>query len=184
MMSLAKLPGAPAFIVPDVAAFNCVTATIGSIYPQFKVAEPGAFALHRRLGALCWAPNSKIPEHCMSRRLPLIILLLFVPLWVAVSYGVRYVLMEDGQWVGICAEQAQLWECQARSTLGLMIHFRVIAWTALGLALLAQVLPAHAGWRLAVLALVFGIPALVLYTASIAVFAVVLAGLRLVRRSR
>ena len=120
----------------------------------------------------------------MSRRLPLIILLLFVPLWVAVSYGVRYVLMEDGQWVGICAEQAQLWECQARSTLGLMIHFRVIAWTALGLALLAQVVPARAGWRLAVLALVFGIPALVLYTASIAVFAVVLAVLRLVRRSR
>ena len=38
-----------------------------------------------------------------------------------------------------------------------------------------------AGWWLAVLALVFAIPALVLYTASIAVFAVVLAGLRLVR---
>ncbi|MNC79085.1 hypothetical protein D3C75_1314620 [compost metagenome] len=67
--------------------------------------------------------------------------------------------------------------------MGLMIHFRVIAWTALGLALLAQLLPARAGWRLAVLALVFAIPALVLYSASIAVFAVVLAGLRLVRRS-
>ncbi|WP_442112897.1 hypothetical protein [Pseudomonas sp. NUPR-001] len=118
----------------------------------------------------------------MSRRLPLITLLLFLPLWLAASYGVRYGLMEDAQWVGICAEQAQVWQCQARSTLGLLIHFRVIAWTALGLALLAQVIPARAGWRLAVLALVFGIPALVLYSASIAVFVVVLAGLRLVRR--
>ncbi|WP_280040542.1 hypothetical protein [Pseudomonas sp. Hg5Tf] len=118
----------------------------------------------------------------MSRRLPLIILLLFVPLWLAASYAVRYVLMEDAQWVGVCAEQAQIWQCQARSTLGLMIHFGVIAWTALGLALLAQVVPARAGWRLAVLALVVGIPALVLYSASIAVFALVLAGLRLVRR--
>ncbi|MNP86392.1 hypothetical protein D3C76_1866020 [compost metagenome] len=50
--------------------------------------------------------------------------------------------------------------------------------------MLAQLLSARAGWRLAVLALVFAIPALVLYSASIAVFAVVLAGLRLVRRSR
>jgi hypothetical protein len=120
----------------------------------------------------------------MSRRLPLITLLLFLPVWLAASYGVRYVLMEDAQWVGVCAEQAQVWQCQVRSALGLMIHFRVIAWTALGLALLAQLVPARVGWRLAVLALVFAIPALVLYSASIAVFAVVLAGLRLVRRSR
>ncbi|MGH8440853.1 MAG: hypothetical protein ACRERW_17665 [Pseudomonas sp.] len=120
----------------------------------------------------------------MSRRLPLITLLLCLPLWLAASYGVRYVLMEDAQWVGVCAEQAQVWQCQARSLLGWMIHFGVIAWTALGLALLAQLVPARAGWRLAVLALVFGIPALVLYSASIAVFALVLAGLRLVRRAR
>ncbi|MFK8328890.1 hypothetical protein M2D63_002555 [Pseudomonas sp. BJa5] len=119
----------------------------------------------------------------MSRRLPLIALLLFLPLWLAASYGVRYELMEDAQWVGVCAEQAQLWQCQARSVMGLLIHFRVIAWTALALALLALLLPARAGWRTAVLALVCGIPALVLYSASIAVFAVVLAGLRLVRRS-
>lgn len=120
----------------------------------------------------------------MSRRLPLIALALFLPLWLAASYEVRYALMEDAQWVGACVEQAQVWQCQARSVLGLLIHFRVIAWTALGLALLAQVLPARAGWRVAVLALVFGIPALVLYSASIAVFAVVLAGLRLVRPFR
>ncbi len=47
---------------------------------------------------------------------------------------------------------------------------------------LAQFVPARAGWWLAVLALVLAVPALVLYTASIAVFALVLAGLRLVRR--
>lgn len=120
----------------------------------------------------------------MSRRLPLIALLLFLPLWLAASYGVRYGLMEDAQWVGVCADQAQLWQCQARSALGLLIHLRVIAWTALGLALLAQLVPGRAGWRVAVLALLAGVPALVLYSASIAVFAVVLAGLRLVRRAR
>jgi hypothetical protein len=59
-----------------------------------------------------------------------------------------------------------------------------MAWAGLALALLAQVLGGRSGWWLAVLALVFSIPALVLYTASIAVFAVVLAGLRLVRQAR
>ncbi|CAI8861534.1 putative membrane protein [Pseudomonas donghuensis] len=119
----------------------------------------------------------------MSRRLPLIALLVFLPLWLAASYGLRYVLMEDAHWLATCADQAQLWGCQARSVMGLMIHFRLLAWSALGLALLATLVPGRAGWRLGVAALVCGIPALVLYTASIAVFAVVLAGLRLVRRS-
>ena len=40
----------------------------------------------------------------MSRRLPLIILLVVLSLWLAASYGLRYALMEDGQWVGLCAE--------------------------------------------------------------------------------
>ncbi len=71
----------------------------------------------------------------MSHRLPLIALLLFVPLWLAASYGVRYGFMEDPQWVGICSAQAQVWECQVRSVLGLTIHFRIMAWIALGLAL-------------------------------------------------
>lgn len=119
----------------------------------------------------------------MTRTLPLIALLVFIALWLAASYGVRYGLMEDGQWVGLCAEPGAYWQCQARSALGLGIHFRVIAWSALALALIAQVVPRKAGWWLAVVALGFGIPALVLYTASLAVFAVVLAGLRLVRTS-
>lgn len=118
----------------------------------------------------------------MSQRLPLIALLLFIPLWLAASYGVRYGFMEDPQWVGVCSAQVQVWECSVRSALGLTIHFRILAWLGLGLAVLAFVIPRRAGWWVAVLALVAGIPALVLYTASIAVFTVVLAGVRLVRQ--
>ena len=113
-----------------------------------------------------------------------ILILLFVTaLCFAASYGLRFGLMEDGQWVGICTDQAQRWECQLRSTLGLLIHFRVIAWIALGLSILAMFVPHRNGWLLAALALLCAIPALILYSASLAVFAVVLAGLRLVRSS-
>lgn len=119
----------------------------------------------------------------MSRWWPVVTLLLFLPVWLAASYGVRFGLMEDGQWVGLCAVPGEHWQCQARSLLGLWIHFQVIGWVALGLALLCQVLPGRLGWWGAVLALVAGVPALVLYTASLGVFAVVLAGLRLVRAS-
>ncbi|HEK1008487.1 TPA: hypothetical protein SMP92_001748 [Pseudomonas putida] len=120
----------------------------------------------------------------MSRLLPAISLLLFLALWLLASYGVRYGLMEDAQWVGLCTAPGDYWQCQARSLLGLGIHFQVMGWAGLGLALLAQLVPGRGGWWLAVLALVFGVPALVLYTASMAVFALVLAGLRLVRQAR
>ncbi|QKE63788.1 hypothetical protein HNE05_10595 [Aquipseudomonas campi] len=119
----------------------------------------------------------------MSRHLPLLTLLLILPLWLAASYGVRFALMEDSQWVGLCVDEAARWECQARAGLGWLIHFRVIAWSALAVALLAFVIPARTGRALAVLALLLGLPALVLYSASLAVFAVVLAGLRLVRKT-
>ena len=120
----------------------------------------------------------------MSRRLPLIVLLVLLPLWLAASYAARYGFMEDGQWVGICVDEASRWECVVRSNLGLMIHFRVLGWAAVGAAVLAFVVPGRAGWWLAVLALVFGLPALALYNTTLAVFAVVIAGLRLVRESR
>ncbi|KXG81409.1 hypothetical protein [Pseudomonas mosselii] len=119
----------------------------------------------------------------MARWWPVVALLLFLPLWLAASYGVRYGLMEDARWVGLCSVPGEVWQCQARSLLGLGIHFQAIAWGALGLALLSQLTSGRGGWWLAALALLFGIPALVLYTASIAVFAVVLAGLRLVRQA-
>lgn len=120
----------------------------------------------------------------MSRRLPLIALLVVLALWLAAAYGLRFALMEDSQWVGICVDQAQRWECQVRNGLGLLIHFRIIAWAGLGGALLAFFVPGRAGWWLAVAALVFALPALVLYSASLAVFAVVIAALRLVRAPR
>ena len=120
----------------------------------------------------------------MSRRLPWILLLVLLPLWLAASYGARYGFMEDGKWVGICVDEASRWECQLRANLGLMIHFKVLGWAALGCALIGFVVPGRAGWWLAVLALVFGLPALALYNTTLAVLAGVIAGLRLVRASR
>jgi len=120
----------------------------------------------------------------MSRRLPVIVLLVLLPLWLAASYGARYGFMEDGKWVGICVDEASRWECLVRSNLGLMIHFKVLGWTAMGAALIGFVLPGRAGWWLAVLALTVGVPALALYNTTLAVFALVIAGLRLVRESR
>ncbi|NWB85669.1 hypothetical protein [Pseudomonas gingeri] len=117
----------------------------------------------------------------MSRRLPLVLLLIVLPLWLAASYGVRYGLMEDGQWVGLCLDEASRWQCQARSNLGWLIHFKALGWTALVAALLAFVAPGRLGRALAVLALLAGFPALALYNTSLAVFALVMAGLRLVR---
>lgn len=116
----------------------------------------------------------------MSRRLP-VILLLVLACWLAASYGLRYGLMEDGRWVGLCADEAALWECGVRSQLGWAIHFGVFGKLALGLSLLAFFVPRQAGWWLAALAMLVTLPALVLYNAGLAVFAVVLAGLRLVR---
>ena len=120
----------------------------------------------------------------MSRRLPLILLLIALPLWLAASYAARYGFMEDGKWVGICVDEASRWECQLRAGLGLMIHFKVLGWAALSCALIGFVVPGRAGWWLAVLALVFGLPALALYNTTLAVLAGVIAGLRLVRASR
>lgn len=120
----------------------------------------------------------------MSRRFSLIVLLVALALWLAGCYGLRFALMEDGKWVGLCVDEAQRWECQVRANLGLLIHFRVIAWSALIGALVAFFLPGRAGRVLAVVALFIALPALVLYSASLAVFALVIAALRAVRAPR
>jgi len=120
----------------------------------------------------------------MSSRFPVILLLIVLPLWLAASYGMRYGFMEDAQWVGICVDEANRWQCQLRANLGLLIHFKVMGWGALAAAVLGFVLPGRGGWWLAVLALVLGFPALALYNTGLAVFAVVIAGLRLVRAPR
>ncbi|HBX54501.1 hypothetical protein [Pseudomonas sp. UBA2684] len=117
----------------------------------------------------------------MSRRLPLISVLIAASLCLAASYGLRFSLMESQQWVGLCVEAPQRLACEIRAGLGWLIHLRVLAWAALLSAVLAFVLPGRWGWRLAVPALLLGLPALVLYSASLAAFAVVLALLRLVR---
>ncbi|WP_085703363.1 hypothetical protein [Pseudomonas sp. B15(2017)] len=119
----------------------------------------------------------------MSRRLPVILLLVLLPLWLAASYGARYGFMEDAQWVGICVDEASRWECSVRSNLGLIIHSQMLGWAAVTAAVIGFVVPGRAGRWLAVLALMFGLPALALYNTTLAVFAVVIAGLRLVRKS-
>ncbi|WP_258198579.1 hypothetical protein [Pseudomonas entomophila] len=98
------------------------------------------------------------------------------------SYAVRYGLMEEGHWVGRCASGEGPWPCDVRAGLGWMIHHQVLAWTALGLALLAQVLRSGVGRGVGLAAVLVGLPAMVLYTASLAVFAIVLGALRGVRR--
>jgi hypothetical protein len=120
----------------------------------------------------------------MSRRNHAVVLVLLLGVWLAAAYGLRYGLMEDARWVGWCAEDPGRWACQVRAGLGLSIHFGVIAWSGLLLAVLGFVLPGRLGRVLALLALLPGIAALVLYTASLGVFAVLLAGLRLVRPVR
>ncbi|CAI8742407.1 membrane hypothetical protein [Pseudomonas sp. IT-P258] len=141
-------------------------------------------SLAKPLGAIKLAAVFRQLEYFMSRRLPVILLLVLLPAWLAASYGVRYGFMEDAQWVGICVDEASRWECQVRSNLGLMIHFGVLGWGALAAAVIGFVLSGRAGWWLAVLALVLGFPALALYNTTLAVFAVVIAGLRLVRENR
>jgi hypothetical protein len=101
--------------------------------------------------------------------------------WLCVSYGLRYGLMEDVQWVGICADQSLKWECQVRANLGLLIHFQVFGWGALATSVAGFILPNRLGRALGLL---LAILALILYTASLAVFAVVIAGLRLVRNQQ
>ena len=120
----------------------------------------------------------------MRARLPLIVLFFALAIWLVASYGLRYGLMEDPQWVGTCVAQTARWECQLRANLGWLIHFRVLGWIALITSVLAFFVRGRVGYALEVLALLFGFPALALYNASLAVFAVVIAALRLVRAPR
>nr|CAC9190084.1 Uncharacterised protein [Pseudomonas putida] len=82
----------------------------------------------------------------MARSLPIALFLLLLSAWLAASYGVRYGLMEDARWVGLCSAAQGYWQCQARSLLGLGIHHQVLAWGALGISLLAQWVPGRGGW--------------------------------------
>lgn len=109
---------------------------------------------------------------------------LSLSLWAGAAYAVRYGLMEHTAWVGRCAADSVQWACQARAGLGLMIHWGVLPWAGLVLAGLGWVLQGRRGRWSAGLGLASAIPGLVLYTASLAAVAVVLAGLRIVRPAR
>lgn len=117
----------------------------------------------------------------MSRYLSSTALLIAAALCLALSVALRYQLMEGAQWVGLCVDAPQQLACQVRASLGWLIHFGVLAWASLVCAVLAFVLPGAWGKRLAVPALLLALPALVLYSASLGVFVVVLALLRWVR---
>ncbi len=119
----------------------------------------------------------------MRCRSPLL-LLLALPLWMLACYGLRFAFLQDSRWIGLCAESPGDWQCQLRSGLGWMIHFSVLAWLALLAALPAFWLPGRAGGWLAQAGLVLGLAALILYSATLGSFAVVIAGLRLVRDER
>ncbi|HLA30033.1 MAG TPA: hypothetical protein VJ047_03275 [Pseudomonas sp.] len=117
----------------------------------------------------------------MSRYLPWITLTIAAAACLALSFALRYQLMESDRWVGLCVEAPEQLACEVRAQLGWLIHFGVLAWGSLLSALLAFALPGAWGRRLAAPALLLALPALVLYSASLGVFALVLALLRLVR---
>ena len=120
----------------------------------------------------------------MPRYLPWVALLITAVVCLALSFALRYQLMENDRWVGLCVAAPERLGCELRALLGWLIHLRILAWAALILAVLGFVLPGVWGARLAAPALLLSLPALVLYSASLAVFAVVLALLRLVRAPR
>src|SRR5690606_27670291 len=108
----------------------------------------------------------------------LLLLLVTLILCLAASYGLRYGLMEDQRWVTLCLGGGQQWQCEAREGLGLLIHFRILAWASLAFALLGWLVLGRVGRALAVLGMLLAVPALVLYSATLAAFALVIGGLR------
>jgi hypothetical protein len=105
-------------------------------------------------------------------------------IWIGVCYTVRYQLMENSRWVELCDGNNGEALCQLRAALGLTIHWQVLAWSALALALPAFFIAGRMGVRLAWLSLLFALPALALYTVTLAVFALLTAALRIVRLER
>jgi hypothetical protein len=101
--------------------------------------------------------------------------------WLGAAYAVRFGLMENAHWVNVCDASATLTACELRRLMGLAIHFRVLSWPAVACAIGAWLLRDKAGIWLAWAGIFFGLPALVLYTATPASFALLIAALRLTR---
>jgi hypothetical protein len=119
-----------------------------------------------------------------SNRKSWIIPLVLAAIWLALSYVLRYQLMEDARWLDICSGGVGGTWCELRAGLGLTIHWKVLAYLSLLLAVPAFFIDGGNGRRLAWGSLVFALPALALYTVTLAVFAVLLAALRIVRIER
>lgn len=119
----------------------------------------------------------------MPLRLSVLIPVVLSCLWLIGCYTLRVQLMEDARWLVLCEADPERWACRLRQGLGWLIHWRLLAWAALLAAVPAFVLGGRSGRWLARLGLLLALPALVLYSASLASFAAVLSGLRLVRRA-
>lgn len=105
--------------------------------------------------------------------------------WLGLCYALRFYLMEDVRWVDICGGgNAADPICALRAGMGMTIHWRVLAWIALASAVPAFFIRGKLGRVLAWIGLGFALPALALYTVTLAVFAALIAGLRLVRSER
>ncbi len=118
----------------------------------------------------------------VSRKILIPLVLLAV--WLGAFYYIRFALMENPHWVAVCDDKTIGIACSARAALGLAIHFQVLARCALLLALPAFFLRGNRGRKLAWASLFLAAPALALYTVTLAVFAGLIAGLRLVRDER
>jgi hypothetical protein len=103
--------------------------------------------------------------------------------WVACAYAVRYGLMEHTAWVGACAAAPERLPCQIRAGLGLANHWGVLPWAGLALAALSCAVKGNRGRGFAVAGLALAVPGLVLYTASLAGVAAMIAALRIVRQA-
>lgn len=116
------------------------------------------------------------------RKVVLPVILLGV--WLGACYGLRFGLMENAHWVEVCDGKRAMAMCDARAALGLVIHFRLLSWAALLCTIPAFFIRGTNGIKLAWLGLFITAPALVLYTVTPAVFAALIAALRLVRDER
>jgi hypothetical protein len=104
--------------------------------------------------------------------------------WLGLCYALRFQLMEDSRWVGLCDGSTDNALCALRKGLGMTIHWQLLAWLALLLAVPAFFIEGRNGVRLAWLSLLVALPALALYTVTLAVFALLIAALRIVRLER
>lgn len=117
-----------------------------------------------------------------SKKIVLPLILLSV--WLGACYGVRFGVMENAHWVAICDGKSAIVMCDVRAAIGLIIHFRLLSWAALICTIPAFFIRGTNGRKLAWVGLFVTAPALVLYTVTPAVFAALIAALRLVRDER